>query len=37
LHSPGISETTAITHTRNLYSKLDVHNRIEMIEKLRAM
>jgi DNA-binding CsgD family transcriptional regulator len=33
----GISETTAITHTRNLYGKLDVHNRTELIEKLHAM
>lgn len=33
----GIGETTAITHCRNLYSKLDVHNRIELVEKLHAM
>jgi len=33
----GIGETTAITHTRNLYAKLDVHNRTELVEKLHAM
>jgi DNA-binding CsgD family transcriptional regulator len=33
----GISETTAITHCRNLYGKLDVHNRMELVEKLQAM
>jgi DNA-binding CsgD family transcriptional regulator len=33
----GISETTAITHTRNLYNKLDVHNRMELVEKLQAI
>jgi DNA-binding CsgD family transcriptional regulator len=33
----GVSATTAITHTRNLYTKLDVHNRMELVEKLQAM
>jgi DNA-binding CsgD family transcriptional regulator len=33
----GISETTAITHCRNLYAKLDVHNRMELAEKMQAM
>jgi DNA-binding CsgD family transcriptional regulator len=33
----GISETTAITHTRNLYNKLDVHSRMELVQKLQTM
>ncbi len=33
----GVNEHTVITHCRNLYAKLDVHTRAELIEKLRAM
>jgi DNA-binding CsgD family transcriptional regulator len=33
----GIGEATAITHCRNLYGKLDVHNRSELAEKLHAL
>jgi DNA-binding CsgD family transcriptional regulator len=33
----GIGETTTITHCRNLYNKLGVHNRIELVERLTAI
>jgi DNA-binding CsgD family transcriptional regulator len=32
----GVSENTAINHCRNLYGKLGVHSRAELVEKLRA-
>jgi LuxR family transcriptional regulator, maltose regulon positive regulatory protein len=32
----GISENTAINHCRNLYAKLGVHSRSELVEKLNA-
>jgi DNA-binding CsgD family transcriptional regulator len=32
----GVSEHTAITHCRNLFEKLGVHSRGELVEKLRA-
>ena len=33
----GISESTAISHCRNLYNKLNVHSRIGLVEKLRSL
>ncbi len=30
----GISKHTAITHGRWIYTKLDVHNRAELVSKL---
>ncbi len=30
----GISEHTAITHSRKIYQKADVHNRTELVSKL---
>jgi DNA-binding CsgD family transcriptional regulator len=32
----GVSENTAINHCRNLYGKLGVHSRAELVEKLHA-
>jgi DNA-binding CsgD family transcriptional regulator len=32
----GVSESTAVNHCRNLYAKLGVHNRAELVEKLHA-
>jgi DNA-binding CsgD family transcriptional regulator len=32
----GISENTAINHCRNLYGKLGVHSRAELVESLNA-
>ncbi len=32
----GVSENTAITHCRNLYEKLGVHSRAELVERLHA-
>ncbi len=32
----GVSENTAINHCRNLYGKLGVHSRAELVEKLNA-
>ncbi|MCI0468189.1 MAG: helix-turn-helix transcriptional regulator [Beijerinckiaceae bacterium] len=32
----GVSENTAINHCRNLYDKLGVHSRAELVEKLQA-
>jgi len=32
----GVSENTAINHCRNLYGKLGVHSRAELIESLQA-
>jgi len=32
----GVSENTAINHCRNLYAKLGVHSRAELIETLQA-
>jgi DNA-binding CsgD family transcriptional regulator len=32
----GVSEPTAVNHCRNLYGKLGVHSRAELVEKLQA-
>jgi DNA-binding CsgD family transcriptional regulator len=32
----GVSEHTAVSHCRNLYEKLGVHNRTELVERLHA-
>jgi DNA-binding CsgD family transcriptional regulator len=32
----GVSESTAVNHCRNLYAKLGVHSRAELVEKLHA-
>jgi DNA polymerase III alpha subunit len=32
----GVSENTAINHCRNIYAKLDVQSRAELVEKLQA-
>ena len=32
----GVSENTAINHCRNLYGKLGVHSRAELVDKLHA-
>jgi DNA-binding CsgD family transcriptional regulator len=32
----GVSENTAVNHCRNLYGKLGVHSRAELVEKLHA-
>jgi DNA-binding CsgD family transcriptional regulator len=32
----GVSENTAINHCRNIYAKLDVQSRAELVEKLHA-
>jgi len=33
----GVSENTAINHCRNIYAKLGVQSRAELVEKLRAV
>jgi DNA-binding CsgD family transcriptional regulator len=33
----GVSEHTAITHGRSVYAKLGVHNRVELLDRLRAL
>jgi DNA-binding CsgD family transcriptional regulator len=32
----GVRESTAVNHCRNLYAKLGVHSRAELVEKLQA-
>jgi DNA-binding CsgD family transcriptional regulator len=32
----GVSESTAVNHCRNLYAKLGVHSRAELVEKIHA-
>ena len=32
----GVSEITAINHCRNIYAKLGVQSRAELVEKLQA-
>jgi DNA-binding CsgD family transcriptional regulator len=32
----GVSENTAINHCRNIYAKLGVQSRAELVEKLQA-
>lgn len=32
----GMSEHTVATHIRRIYEKLDVHNRVELMNKLLA-
>ena len=33
----GVSHNTAINHCRSLYAKLDVHSRVELVQKLRLL
>jgi DNA-binding CsgD family transcriptional regulator len=33
----GISKHTAIAHCRSVYGKPDVHDRAELVSKLRVM
>ncbi|MCI0600179.1 MAG: helix-turn-helix transcriptional regulator, partial [Beijerinckiaceae bacterium] len=33
----GVSENTAVNHCRNLYGKLGVHSRTELVEKLNSV
>ncbi len=32
----GVSEPPAVNHCRNLYGKLAIHSRAELVEKLQA-
>lgn len=33
----GIAESTVIDHSRHIYNKLDVHNRMELMSKLLTL